>query len=424
MVSGGVLSLFARLHPEPEKMLTDTRSWLIARVTNSVIGSLTVTFWFLVSLSLIGPLIFSVLFAVLISTNWILVQNSDTNMPEQWLLLLVGLTFLMLIQKRGHFPFITFSTLTLSFLINSTVGSSLKFGSLYTSLAFSFLLPLPFWWLFLVVAGLSNNRSAISLFAILIAASGLVFWIGVLIEFFSSKMPILLQLRQFYELLPRIIIVWLLPLLFALPFILLVVFFRFRFSWEGEDLVWASIGGAVASLAFHARPEGLLIVLAFPFLLQKANQRMAALTSWLLGLTFSLSVFWLINRSLPAVEWLLAFRVLDFPTDSWHLYGQQLLTFRKLIATHWGDIVKRVSAKFCELSVYLVQSLGLLWLSPLLVWRLQGRNFISHPLDKSLFFSGLILFAVHGFVWSTPAEPRSVSVSTVLFFTLAFPKLV
>lgn len=102
-VSGGVLSLFAHFHPEPEKMLTDMRSWLIARVTNSVVGSLAVTVWFLVSFSLIGSLVLSVLFAVLLSTNWILVQNSAANMPEQWLLLLVGLTFLILTQKRGHF---------------------------------------------------------------------------------------------------------------------------------------------------------------------------------------------------------------------------------------------------------------------------------------------------------------------------------
>ncbi|MGQ9519046.1 MAG: hypothetical protein ACUVTP_02995 [Candidatus Fervidibacter sp.] len=39
MVSSGVLVLFARLHPEPEKMLTDTRSRLIARVTNSGVVS-------------------------------------------------------------------------------------------------------------------------------------------------------------------------------------------------------------------------------------------------------------------------------------------------------------------------------------------------------------------------------------------------
>lgn len=407
-----MLSLFAHFHPEPEKMLTDMRSWLIARVTNSVVGSLAVTVWFLVSFSLIGSLVLSVLFAVLLSTNWILVQNSATNMPEQWLLLLVGLTFLILTQKRGHFPLVALSALTLSFLIGSALGSPLRFGSLYTGLAFGLLLPLPFWWLFITIAWLSNNRSLVSLFAILIAVSGLVLLIGVLQEFFSSR--IAAPLRQLYELLPEVFIVWLTPLLLALPFILLVIFFRFRFGWEGEDLVWSSIGGAVASLAFHAHPEGLLIVSAFPFLLQKANQRMAALTSWLLGLTFSLSVFWLTNLSLPAGEWLLTFRVLDFQTDRWHLYGQQLPTFGELIATHWGDIVKRVLAKFCELSVYLLQSLGLLWLSPLLVWRLQGRNFVSHPLDKSLFLAGLLLFAVHWFVWSTPAEPRLVSVPTVL----------
>ncbi|MCS7187525.1 MAG: hypothetical protein RMK89_11315, partial [Armatimonadota bacterium] len=199
--------------------------------------------------------------------------------------------------------------------------------------------------------------------------------------------------------------------------ILFLLIWRRFFGWEKEGALWAGIGGAVASLTPHARPEGLLLVLAIPFSLTKGSHRLTALSSWLLGLILSLLVFWHTNYSLPSIAWLLNFRVLDFTVDSWRLYGQQLPSFAEFVSANWNAIVERILAKTWMLSIHLAHALNLLWLAvplALWLWRAKG-NWGLQPLVNALPFWGLLFFAVHCFVWSTPAEPRLTLVPLVFF---------
>jgi len=392
LVVARTLRYAANFHPEPEKMLTDARSWKIARITNAVIGSIAVVIWFLIAMSLTSSLLWSTLFALLLATNSALVQNSAMNMPEQWLLLLSGLAFLAWMQ-------------TSNLLLPAIILTALAFA-FWLALPYALYLPLPFWLLFGVASWLSEDRRLTWLFVGLIVVSILVM-IGLLCW----------ELRNAYlefHLVVDIIVLIALPLLIALPFALLLILLKRRISWGSEGAVWAGIGGAIAAVAIHARPEGALLVLAIPFVLRKNYQQVVALSAWMLGLTWSFLPFLYAYHSPPMSEWLLLFRTLDFQQDSWHLYGQVLPSTLELITNHFGEIVRRILVKSWGLLLYLVQGLGLLWLIVILLLYRKEKLDLPSQL-KALPLMGLLFLTVHCIVWSTPPEPRLVIVSLAFF---------
>jgi hypothetical protein len=412
----GTLKWAANFHPEPEKMLTDARSWKIARITNAVVGNLAVVVWFLVAISLTNSLSWSTLFALLLATNSALVQNSAMNMPEQWLLLLSGLAFWSWMQTSNRFlPVFILAALAFAFWIAMPFGSNEFFAwilSLSGALYFALYLLMPFWLLFGLASWLSGDRHSTRLFVWLISASMLVmfgFWFG--FWFWENA-------YLEFEVVVAILAYMALPWLIALPFALFLILSKRWISWESDGAVWVGIGGAIAAVAVHARPEGALLALAIPFVLRKPYQRAVALSAWMLGLTWSFLPFLYAHRSLPMAEWLLVFRVLDFQQDSWRLYGQALPGTFELIANHLGEIVGRILVKSWKLLLYLGQGLGLLWvIVPLSLFRKEKLDLPSQL--KAMPLMGLLFFAVHCIVWSTRPEPRLV-VMPLAFFSLWF----
>ncbi|MCX7967042.1 MAG: phospholipid carrier-dependent glycosyltransferase, partial [Armatimonadetes bacterium] len=145
VLSGGVLHLATYLHPEPEKMLARDDSWKIARILNTFVGSIAVAVWFNVAASLTNSLILAFLFAILLATNPALVQNSAMNMPEQWLLLLIGLTLWSWRQKRTNVLPIALAALVLALLTSVAISAGEFTPTLFLATFLATYLPLPFW---------------------------------------------------------------------------------------------------------------------------------------------------------------------------------------------------------------------------------------------------------------------------------------
>ena len=404
----GALNYVARFHPEPEKMLTDARSWKIARITNAFVGSLATVVWFSVATLLTKSLLWSTLFALLLATNSALVQNSAMNMPEQWLLLLSGLAFWAWMQTSNRsLPIIIIAALAFAFWIILPIASQFYGLPLWLlSLVYAFFLTMPFWLFFGVVSWLSGDRRLTWLFVGLVVVSILVM-IGLSCW----------ELRNAYlefRAIVALVVFMAMPLSVALPFALPLILLKRWISWESEGAVWAGIGGAIAAVAVHARPEGALLALAIPFVLRKNYQRVVALFAWLMGLTWSFLPFLYAYHSLPMRGWLLLFQVLDFQQDSWRLYGQMLPSTLELITNHFGEIVGRILVKSWGLLLYLGQGLGLLWLIVLLLlYRKEKLDLPSHL--KAVPLMGLLFLAIHCIVWSTPPESRLVIMSLAFF---------
>jgi hypothetical protein len=409
LMSSSVLRLVTYFHSEPEKMIVDTRSWNIARITNAVIGSIAVVVWFLVATLLTKSLLWSTLFALLLATNSALVQNSAMNMPEQWLLLLSGLAFLAWMQTSNRLlPIIIIAALAFTFWLALPLASNSDSPSRLLPLVCALYLPLPFWLLFGVASWLSGDRHLTWLFVGLIVATILVM-IGLSCW----------ELRNAYlefRAIAALIVFMAVPLLVALPFALPLILLKRWIGWGNEGTIWAGIGGAIAAVAVHSRPEGALLVLAIPFVLRKNYQRVVALSAWMLGVIWSCLPFLFAyeSPSLPMAEWLLVFRALDFQQDSWRLYGQVLPSTLELITNHFGEIVRRMLVKSWGLLLYLGQGLGLLWVIVLLL--LYQKEKLDLPFQlKAMPLMGLLFLAVHCIVWSTQPEPRLVVISSVFF---------
>lgn len=409
LTSGGILNLATYFHGEPEKFIANEGSWKLTRIFNAFIGSIAVVVWFGVAASLTSSSIWAFLFAFLLATNPSLVQNSAMNMPEQWLLLLTGLAFLCWQQKQASVVPIIFLAFGFGLLVANAISPHANEPSFpkLAWVAWVATYPLsPFWWLLGAVAWLSGNRRALKLLAGLIVVPWLPF-------FGLSSVTTYARWGEIIELTPILFF----PALVALPFILPLLLWR-RFSrWESEGALWAGIGGAIASLAPHARPEGLLLALAVPFVLTNGSHRLTALLCWLLGLIWSLLIFAPFDHLLPSSAWFLLFHVLDFPTDSWRLYGQLLPSFWEFVFANYDGIVERILAKAWALLLHLAQNLSLLlFVIPLAFWFWKAKkNLGLHSLAKALPFIGLLFFTTHCFVWSTPPEPRLILVPLVLF---------